>query len=711
MRHPIQLLSRGNQTPSALAKTAGTSKGPVVDEAASIAAASVPANQLQLAAAGTTGAAAELNPVESGSFDEQDDSLANTKEKTPMCLINELARFNKIQHQYTLTDEQGPAHKKTFYVNLKLGDEKYAAAGPSIKKAQHAAAKEGLAQSAYKHPPAKTVPSNGLIVSSNPSITPTVELNALAMKRGEPAVYRAIEPNRPYLPPPNLDFRGMYNQRYHYPKYPPRMFYVSLKVGHREFIGEGSTRQTARHSAAEKALKVLKCLPMPGEAPLKKGLDSTDDEDSEKEEEEETKETDQTDDNAGDDNDDDALKSEISLVHEIALRRNLTVTFEVVKESGPPHMRTFITRCTCGTFVVDGVGNSKKLSKKRCAEKMLEQLRTLPSVPPVVSKVRNKMPVNKKKNRNLIKLQKACVEYGVGINPISRLIQIQQAKKEKEPVYSLLAERGLPRRREFVIQVAVGEQTCTGVGPNKKLAKRTAAEQMLQLLGYSRPSPQPQKPAIKTADSVSSGPSDKKVTFQDMESTSSPSVMARQLVPGVLVLPENTSLKFPSTSASNNTSPSTSIPAQGINGFTGENFAQTTAVIAKELLDQGVSPTAEALKKTVEASVGTGGPVNSVHQKRLEYLGKVLGFTVEYSYFFKGIPGGKQEYLSLVSLSTNPPRVYHGSGPDVEVSHNMAALNALRELSEINLEQVQQNGSGDTTSDSKDSIKVKKELL
>ena len=40
------------------------------------------------------------------------------------------------------------------------------------------------------------------------------------------------------------------------------------------------------------------------------------------------------------------------------------------------------------------------------------------------------------------------------INPISRLIQIQQAKKEKEPVYTLIDERGMPRRREFVIQVS-----------------------------------------------------------------------------------------------------------------------------------------------------------------------------------------------------------------------------------------------------------------
>ncbi len=51
-----------------------------------------------------------------------------------------------------------------------------------------------------------------------------------------------------------------------------------------------------------------------------------------------------------------------------------------------------------------------------------------------------------------------------------------------------------------VLQVQVGEHRCTGVGPNKKLAKRSAAEAMLQLLGYSRPAPQPVKPAIKSAD-------------------------------------------------------------------------------------------------------------------------------------------------------------------------------------------------------------------
>ena len=36
------------------------------------------------------------------------------------------------------------------------------------------------------------------------------------------------------------------------------------------------------------------------------------------------------------------------------------------------------------------------------------------------------------------------------------------------------------------VQVTVGQQSTTGTGPNKKLAKRAAAESLLQLLGYSR---------------------------------------------------------------------------------------------------------------------------------------------------------------------------------------------------------------------------------
>lgn len=56
------------------------------------------------------------------------------------------------------------------------------------------------------------------------NVTPTVELNALAMKLSQPTSYNFVEAsassnastntNRAHVPPPNLNFRGMYNQRY-----------------------------------------------------------------------------------------------------------------------------------------------------------------------------------------------------------------------------------------------------------------------------------------------------------------------------------------------------------------------------------------------------------------------------------------------------------------------------------------------------------------
>jgi len=44
-------------------------------------------------------------------------------------------------------------------------------------------------------------------------------------------------------------------------------FHVSLKVGEREFVGEGETMQAARHCAASMALNALRTLPMPTREP------------------------------------------------------------------------------------------------------------------------------------------------------------------------------------------------------------------------------------------------------------------------------------------------------------------------------------------------------------------------------------------------------------------------------------------------------------
>nr|NP_001191404.1 staufen [Aplysia californica]AAO38741.1 staufen [Aplysia californica] len=581
-------------------------------------------------------------------------SLANTKEKTPMCLINELARFNKMSHQYTLVDEQGPAHKKTFYVKLKLGDEEYSASGESIKKAQHAAAAIALVGTKCPHPPPKPARLGccDLEKSADGNITPTVELNALAMKRGEPALYKSIEPQQPpYYHQPNMDFRGLYNQRYHQymrasrdPRYRgngvlwplryhyPRMnraFYVSLRVGHREFIGDGPTRQAARHNAAQKALRILKNLPVQS---------------GEKKSEEQA---DEAAEDACEEDVDDSLKSEISLVHEIALRRNMVVQFEVIRETGPPHMKNFLTRCTVADMVTEGEGNSKKTSKKKAAELMLEELRKLPPLAtPAFPRPKSKIQMNKKKNRNLIKSelqqQKADPNYGVGINPISRLIQIMQAQKKKEPVYTLVTERGLPRRREFIVQVEVEDKTCPGSGPNKKLAKRAAAEAMLQLLGYTKPSPQPTKSSFKNPSTGEAGQTngDKKVTFVGGDSPGDgddkvSSGSNQQRVPGLLHLPSKSS-----ASSSGN---------------------QHTA--SKESLVN----LASILKPNLRPEI------------QLRELCKAMDCQLEIDDFTKKRTSGT-EHITRITIGSENPQSFHGSNTSLESSRDMAALDALKVL-------------------------------
>lgn len=172
----------------------------------------------------------------------------------------------------------------------------------------------------------------------------------------------------------------------------------------------------------------------------------------------------------------------------------------------------------CCKKQTEGEGNGKKLSKKRSAETMLAELRKLPPPPPppdmpaaataassssvssaaggpttttaAVGTAANGQPTTtttaraktnkrkpqivKKKTRNLIK--ENAEEDTNDVNPISRLIHIAQSNKAPVPVYTLIEERGAPRRREFIMEVVAVQQKAQGVGSTKKLAKRQAAE-------------------------------------------------------------------------------------------------------------------------------------------------------------------------------------------------------------------------------------------
>ncbi|XP_030355466.1 double-stranded RNA-binding protein Staufen homolog 2 isoform X4 [Strigops habroptila] len=511
------------------------------------------------------------------------DNMANPKEKTPMCLVNELARFNRIQPQYKLLNERGPAHAKMFTVQLTLGEQTWEAEGSSIKKAQHAAASKALNETTLPKPTPRPPRNN---VNNNPgSITPTVELNGLAMKRGEPAIYRPLDPKPIPNYRANYNFRGMYNQRYHCPV--PKIFYVQLTVGNSEFFGEGKTRQAARHNAAMKALQALQNEPIPEKLPQNGETGKESEEDK------------------------DANKSEISVVFEIALKRNIPVSFEVIKESGPPHMKSFVTRVTVGEFTAEGEGNSKKLSKKRAAIAVLQELKKLPPLP-VIEKPKLYF---KKRPKTILK---TGPEYGQGMNPISRLAQIQQAKKEKEPEYVLLSERGMPRRREFVMQVKVGNDITTGTGPNKKIAKRNAAEAMLLQLGYKASTPLQDQPEKLGENKSWNG---QNVGFPEPTSNTPKGIL--HLSPDVYQEMEASRNKSaPGTTVSYLSSKEMSQTSSSF--FSISPTTNSTATIARELLMNGTSPTAEAIGLK---GISPASPCSAVQpSKQLEYLARIQGF-------------------------------------------------------------------------------------
>ncbi|XP_047932982.1 double-stranded RNA-binding protein Staufen homolog 2 isoform X1 [Anser cygnoides] len=577
------------------------------------------------------------------------DNMANPKEKTPMCLVNELARFNRIQPQYKLLNERGPAHAKMFTVQLTLGEQTWEAEGSSIKKAQHAAASKALNETTLPKPTPRPPKNN---VNNNPgSITPTVELNGLAMKRGEPAIYRPLDPKPIPNYRANYNFRGMYNQRYHCPV--PKIFYVQLTVGNSEFFGEGKTRQAARHNAAMKALQALQNEPIPEKLPQNG---------------ETGKETEE---------DKDANKSEISVVFEIALKRNIPVSFEVIKESGPPHMKSFVTRVTVGEFTAEGEGNSKKLSKKRAAMAVLQELKKLPPLP-VIEKPKLYF---KKRPKTILK---TGPEYGQGMNPISRLAQIQQAKKEKEPEYVLLSERGMPRRREFVMQVKVGNEITTGTGPNKKIAKRNAAEAMLLQLGYKASTPLQDQPEKLGENKSWNG---QNVGFPEPTSNTPKGIL--HLSPDVYQEMEASRNKSaPGTTVSYLSSKEMSQTSSSF--FSISPTTNSTATIARELLMNGTSPTAEAIGLK---GISPASPCPAVQpSKQLEYLARIQGFQVHYSDRQNG-----KECMTCLTLSP-VQMTFQGIGSSIEASHDQAALSALKQFSEQGLDPVEgamkvENGS------------------
>ncbi|KAL6725541.1 hypothetical protein Aduo_007588 [Ancylostoma duodenale] len=508
------------------------------------------------------------------------------KEKTPMCRIAELARFHKLKHEYKLMDESGPAHKKMFTVQLLLTPEEiFEGSGASIKKAQQAAAAAALAGTSLAMPPEKKrkkdTSSPSVLLShvarrlglpepiyrshNHPkmplspitprftALTPSPmacsgahngfdrapyfpqETFAPATHPGAPRIQRGplIAP----MPPVNQLFAMVSPTSRTAPVYPvqppgERICMVSVAIGPgRVFTGIGSTFAQAKANAAAQCLGYL--------GPHIQALDAKLKMDEQRRKASLQKSTseeaalngggavdgvlEQTETSGeGDSVPKHKQKSVISQVHECALQMKLNVEFEVVKEVGPPHDRSYVVRCSlrnpknevsilasCFWFnfqdvVVEtvGEGRKKKEATQNACANVLSRLRGIENSPLFIASSLYKLqkrvlnPSKEPKRKTIIKDMKMDPTYGHQINPVSRLIQVLQTRNE-EPQFELISEQGQSRYKEFTVQVSCGSRVCCGSGPNKRLAKRAAAEAMLAEIGYVKPLPPPGKSLLK----------------------------------------------------------------------------------------------------------------------------------------------------------------------------------------------------------------------
>jgi len=609
-------------------------------------------------------------------------------QKTPVSLMNELAKANKLNPEYKVIEESGPAHKRSFTVQLTLGDVgTWEGKATSIRAAKHAAAGAGLEKCGLCMPEVEKPKFQQV------NVTPTVELNVLAMKLGKLTQYEDLQPKIPsYQPPVNMGYQDLHQmqhqipgfhhngpprrspygmphpgQEHHYRPYiqngyhprsapprVPRICCVKLAVGDQEFYGEGRDKQAARKNAASKAVKVMRQeLAAVGEkANLNKPEDSqavvqNDGGENTVSQPEAASKGNTTD-----------VKSEISQVYEIASKRKLQVGFEDVRSSGPPHMKRFVVSATVGEFVTMGEGCKKKDAKQEAAKKMLEELQKLPELPAQDAN-HNKAGRFVRRGPRIAKDKKVKGEIDPTLNPVSILGQILQRRHEQPPAYELLHEKATLHEREFTMQVTVGQHQAKGAGPNKKEAKKKAAEAMLQLIGFRTPEGQSASAQGEKTASTEKTDAEQKGPFNDTSTSSQPAtILGRQLKPGLLPM----------------------VP---------ELAKQTRS----DMMNSVVAPIAQVKQEPQEPAVqgglnrAPGAPVVKTAPsvltsvQKLLHLAEVEGFRVQFTDYPK-----EREYLTLVTVSSIPPLTCYGSGVTVEAAREEAASNALKPLLQLGLD-------------------------
>ncbi|CAO4382917.1 unnamed protein product [Caenorhabditis nigoni] len=640
-----------------------------------------------------------------------DYTTSKNRNKSAMCRVAEIARFNKLRHFYDLQDESGPAHKKLFTVKLVLNNEEtFEGNGTSIKRAQQAAAEAALEKTSLPQPSERNArrrlnemskPHRVLqnvcrtlsyvspnYVSCNPPVFPDPQCivpEHILLPEHEYSMY---QPQFPLMPlDPNR------------PLGPTLQAVIVYVDGKPLATGVAETFPLAKQDAAAKALAILG--PTLREHQLHVNNNSSP--------------------AASTTLDNIPLhrqKSVISDIHEKAHLLKLNVVFETLKEEGPPHDRVYVVRCAFVSSNKEvkaeaiGKGKKKKVAQQEACTQLLKNAEHLSPQTNPVSVATNVCRTQKKlasihrepKRKTIVKDKKMDPLYGHQINPVSRLIQVTQAKSRQHPTFELLSENGVSKYKEFVIQAKYGEFVCEGKGPNKRLAKRAAAEEMLDLIGFVKPLPPPGKSLLKK------NPDADYSHTQITHWTGPPSPKAVEEIPCVPTPSDVQTKLCIETGLEEKTDGSPDTEKRRVT-FNSEVYAcpppgdqnYPNSILQSLKKDTIVEGKFRKLKRSKEhrrvltaeqmqelsdkaelfldsAKQGfSSDPFDTAHHQ-LDRLSQCFKFSVHYTAFPQ--TEMNQEF-TIVSLGLDTPLVGHGTGDTTEEADERAALDAITKLKQL----------------------------
>ncbi|KRY82360.1 Ribosome biogenesis protein bop1-B [Trichinella pseudospiralis] len=206
-----------------------------------------------------------------------------------------------------------------------------------------------------------------------------------------------------------------------------------------------------------------------------------------------------------------AVKSPLSLLHEICGKKGLTPVYELLTSQGQGNESMFVYRLCIDSLVATGKGKSKKLAKQNVALNWLMM---------IVEQgnhrdwsISGQTPAEAKQFLERLVAHKDDEQGGMNGDGITKpntvyvnvLQQYCVQRHYLRPVFTEEGMCGAQHDQTFFVSVELGEYKKTGCGRSKKLAKQNAAHLMLEFL-YNTPEEELNASLLieKTDDSVMS---------------------------------------------------------------------------------------------------------------------------------------------------------------------------------------------------------------